>query len=237
MKNAALPLNDAPQRVPLTIIVAFVLMVLGLGLSYLLTPRHKLADSLPPIVLESLVPKTFGGWREDVSIAQVLPDPTVQAQLDALYSQVLSRTYVNAKGQRIMLTIAYGSDQNSEATAAHRPEFCYRAQGFVIQDKGIERVALKDHSLTVRRLLGTAGGRVEPISYWVTLADRASLPGLSRKLSQIYFGLQGEIADGMLVRVSTVGLPLEEAYVLQDAFLASMEAAVPADFRPRFFGI
>ncbi len=237
MSNVNMPLDGAVRRVPPSVIVAFILLLLGVTLGHALTPNHKLADDLPPIVLAKQVPQTFGDWREDVAIAQVLPDPTVQAQLDALYSQVLSRTYVNSKGQRVMLTIAYGSDQNSEATAAHRPEFCYRAQGFEIADQGLAVIDLDGHTLTARRLLGRAGPRVEAITYWVTLADRATLPGVRRKLSQIYFGLQGEIADGMLVRVSTIGVDTDASFALHADFVAAMEQGVSSDFRSRYFGI
>lgn len=236
MSNVNLPLDHTARRVPASVVFAFILLLVGVALGHALTPTHKLADALPPIVLDKQVPISFGDWREDVSIAQVLPDPTVQAQLDALYSQVMSRTYVNSKGQRVMLTIAYGSDQNSEATAAHRPEFCYRAQGFEIKDQGVSVVQLKGHPLTVRRLIGTSNRRVEAISYWVTLADRATLPGLNRKLSQIYFGLKGEIADGMLVRVSTIGVDTEESFALHGQFVADMASGVAPDFRSRYFG-
>jgi EpsI family protein len=228
--------SKSVDRVPASIFAAFILLLIGPVLAHLLTPRLRLAETLPPIVLAQQVPSAFGDWREDVSVAQVLPDPTVQAQLDSLYSQVLTRTYVNSRGQHIMLTIAYGSDQNSEATAAHRPEFCYRAQGFVIQDLGLSRLSMQGHELTTRHLVGVLGNRVEPISYWVTLADKATLPGMGRKLSQIYYGLRGEIADGMLVRVSSISENQGEAFVLQSHFIQDMEAAMTPGFRARYFG-
>jgi EpsI family protein len=228
--------RESDKRVPLPILLAFVLLLLGPVLAYVLTPRTHLSESLPPIVLEAQVPKNFGDWRATDPVGQVLPDPTVQETLDSLYSQVMSRTYVNSKGQQVMLTIAYGSDQNSEATAAHRPEFCYRAQGFDVQDAGVVKLDMLHHPLAVRHLVGVAGNRVEPISYWVTLADRATLPGLGRKLSQIYYGLHGTVADGMLVRVSSIGADREQAFALQTGFLKDMEAAVAPSFRARYFG-
>lgn len=224
------------KRAPLSVLLAFLLLLLSPALAYVMTPRTHLSETLPPIVLDKQVPKIIGDWHATAPIEQVLPDPTVQEALNQLYSQVLSRTYVNSKGQQIMLTIAYGGDQNSEATAAHRPEFCYRAQGFEVQDVGVSKLNMQGHALTVRHLVGIAGSRVEPISYWVTLADKATLPGLGRKLSQMYYGLHGTVADGMLVRVSSINADRADAFALQAAFLKEMEAAIAPSFRARYFG-
>lgn len=230
-------LMSESKRFPLfAVIVGAFMMAMAVVLAYVLIPRNVIADALPPITLNDQVPKAFGGWREDPYGSYVLPDPGVQRELDALYSQVLTRTYVNDIGQRVMLTIAYGKDQNSEATAAHRPEFCYRAQGFAIKTVGVNDVQLLTGRLKVMQLIGTSGSRVEPISYWVTLADKATLPGWGRKLSQIAFGLQGKIADGMLVRVSTIDPNQEHAFKVQQSFLQDMAQAIPESLRPRYFG-
>lgn len=221
---------------PVAVILAAVLMLSGAVGGEMLKPREQLAKLKPHLALQALVPAEFAGWRELKAVTPVLPDPTVQAVLDATYSQTLARTYVNAQGEHVMLTIAYGSDQNSEATAAHRPEFCYTGAGFRIKGIGTHEVALGDHQLTVRQLIGTRDRRVEPISYWVTLDEQATLPGLGRKLAQIRYGLKGKIADGMLVRVSTVGQEAGAAYALHDQFIRELRDHVPEAFRARFFG-
>lgn len=228
--------NKSGAKLTAAIVLASLMLAVAPWASRQMTPRVHLAKTLPPIDLAAQLPEKFGEWREDVSNAQVLPDPTVQAQLDSLYSQVLTRTYVNQAGQHVMLTVAYGSDQNSEATAAHRPEFCYRAQGFEIRDLGLGRLTMQGHELITRRLVGTYQSRVEPISYWVTLADKSTLPGVGRKLAQISYGLRGEIADGMLVRVSTIGSDMEKGFEVQAEFIRAMEQAVAPTFRARYFG-
>lgn len=201
-----------------------------------LKPRIKISEQKPEINLETLVPLSFGEWSEQKHMRPVLPDPTVQAILDQTYSQTLARTYVNAKGQHIMLTIAYGTDQNSEATAAHRPEFCYTGAGFRIENIGQGKINFEKSAIDVNQLVGRLGNRVEPISYWVTLDETATLPGLSRKLSQIRYGLKGEIADGMLVRVSSINANVNEAFALHDEFIKNLRQNIPAEFRSRFFG-
>lgn len=201
-----------------------------------LRPTHRTADQRGAIVLDRQVPTAFDGWREDSAVRPVLPDPQLQATIDATYSQVLARTYVDARGRRVMLSLAYGNDQSSEATAVHRPEFCYRAQGFRVREAGLAALAVPGLQLTAQRLIAEFGNRFEPITYWVTLDQTATLPGVGRKLAQIRHGLAGVIADGMLVRISTVGLPEAEAFALQERFAADLHAAIAPALRARYFG-
>ncbi len=201
-----------------------------------LRPTLRTSDSKPAIALDAQVPKRFGDWREDSSMIPILPDAGLQATLDTAYSQVLARTYINSRRQRVMLSIAYGNDQSSEATAVHRPEFCYSAQGFDVEDAGGATLGLAKAPLRVQRLIGKMATRFEPITYWITLDETATLPGLSRKMQQLRYGMRGLIADGMIVRVSTVGLPATAAFQLQDSFVADLSAAVPAPVRSRYFG-
>jgi EpsI family protein len=193
----------APLGAPM-IVVVVVLMGTTLLAARLLQPTHRLAEHKPRIALGLQVPESFGEWRLDRSVVPVVPDPGLQAMLDSLYSQTLARTYVNASGQRVMLSIAYGSDQGNEATAVHRPEFCYSAQGFRVDGSGTDLLALGNVRVPTQRLVARLGQRNEPITYWVTLDEVATLPGLGRKLQQIRFGLNGQIPDGMLVRVSSI---------------------------------
>lgn len=225
------------KQIPLALIVAAGLMVAGAAGSVALKPTKMTADAKPPMNLEQVVPRQFGDWHTDDRVAVITPDPTVTAKLDTLYSETLNRTFVNSKGERVMLSIAYGRNQNSQSTAAHRPEFCYSAQGFNIRGDGRAEVTLPDRQITVARLVADQDGRIEPISYWVTLDDKVVLPGVERKLMQLQYGLQGLIADGMLVRVSSFAPSKSSTdYGLHERFLADMEAAIPAAHKSRFFG-
>jgi len=210
-------------------------MVASLGAAEAMRPRRRLSDVRARIDLATQVPTRVGDWVEDRSVMPVLPDPAVQAKLDTLYSQVLARTYIDSSHRILMLSIAYGSDQASEATSVHRPEFCYSTQGFKVRDAGIASVDLGARHLDVRKLVAS-GPRFEPILYWVTLDNRATLPGLGRKLAQLNYGLHGDIPDGMLVRVSTLGLDETRAYAVQDAFLRTMYEAMDPTVRGRYFG-
>ena len=163
-------------------------------------------------------------------------DPTVEAKLSTLYSGTLNVTYVNSLGQPVMLALAYGKNQNSWNTAAHRPEFCYSAQGFEVQGRGQGKLALQGHEIDVIRLMSRRGQQIEPITYWVTLHDTAALPGFSRKLQQLRYGLQGMIVDGFLFRISSLGTDEAEQFKLQERFVRDLEASLSPEQRVRLFG-
>ena len=201
-----------------------------------LKPRRRAAQELLKIDLATQIPAEFEGWVIDKSIVPVLPNPEVQAKLDSIYTQVLARTYVNANGQRVMLSVAYGADQGSDATSVHRPEFCYSAQGFSVRAAGEARLEIDGQPLAVRRVVGSLGARIEPITYWVTMNDKAVLPGFERKMQQIWLGLQGQIPDGMLVRVSSIDPVLAKGFAVQEEFLAALHRNMAVAVRGRYFG-
>jgi EpsI family protein len=80
------------------------------------------------------------------------------------------------------------------------------------------------------------GPRNEPITYWITVGEDQTLPGIGRKLSQLKYGLVGEVPDGMLVRVSSISRDQITAYQLQDKFVEQLLGAVNADTRVRLAG-
>lgn len=212
--------------------------VLSVGAAQVLRPTVSLAQAGAPIDLKNQIPASFGGWSEVRYLTPVLPDPSLQARLDELYTQVLARTYRHADGRTVMLSVAYGSDQSSEATAVHRPEFCYTAQGFSVANLGESALPVgTSPPLKVQRLLARQGSRLEPILYWVTLDREAVLPGVGRKLTQLRYGLRGEIPDGMLIRVSTLETANpERGFESQQAFLKDLFLAIDPQVRPRYFG-
>lgn len=227
------------SRPPLTsrrqALAAAGLMLGGVGLAGAMKPTKHLADQIGKPDLETLFPKTFRDWRIDPSLPVILPAPDVQALLDKIYNQVLARTYVNAQGQRIMLSVAYGGDQ-SDGTSAHRPEVCYPAQGFAIKSNKTAVLTAGPPRLRVRLLESQLGGRYEPITYWVVVGSEVVLSGLEQKWAQMRFGLRGIIADGLLVRVSSIDNVAARAHKLQAQFIADLWSELPVTGRRRVFG-
>jgi len=201
-----------------------------------LRPRHLLAGQRPPLDLHAEIPARFGDWRTVDDVAPVQASPEAIAALDRIYSQVLARTYVDRDHRHVMLSIAYGRDQRSDGIQAHRPEYCYAAQGFEVRHVRDDGLSTGAGNLPVRRLLAQRSARREPITYWITVGDRAARPGLERKLAQLRFGLSGTIPDGMLVRVSSLEPEAPSAYALHDRFIRDLLGSMSPVTRPRLLG-
>lgn len=218
-----------------TALITAALMFAASAAAVALRPTHKLADAGPKVDLEAMIPKQFGDWRIDNSIAPVLPSPDQQAALDKIYNQVLARTYINNRGQRVMLSIAYGGDQ-SDSMQVHKPEVCYAAQGFQVKNSSVGQLATDYGELPVKRLVATLSNRVEPITYWITVGDEVINVGFKQKVAQLKYGLTGNVPDGMLVRASSLDRNENSAYELQQAFLSEMITALPKEARLRIAG-
>jgi len=200
-----------------------------------LTPTVKVAQAQAPFRLETMIPQRFGAWRVDPGVVPLTPDPEQQGLLRKLYDQTLSRTYIDGTGRRVMLSIAYGGDQ-SKALQLHLPEVCYVAQGFQLVRDGAGSLATPYGVLPVKRLVARQQQRNEPITYWITIGDKATRSGIEQKLRRLAYGLSGEIPDGMLVRVSSIGTDEAGAYALQDRFVAELLAALAVRDRARLIG-
>ncbi|MEF7616502.1 exosortase-associated protein EpsI, B-type [Aquincola sp. MAHUQ-54] len=214
---------------------ASLLMITGAALGYVGKPSKNMADEIGMPDLEAMFPKQFGEWSLEPSGAVILPSPYLQSILDKIYNQTLARTYVNTKGSRIMLSVAYGGDQ-SDGTSAHRPEVCYPAQGFAITANTQDYLQLPNTKIPVRRLMSVLGPRQEPITYWVIVGDEVVTTGVGQKLAQMRYGLRNLIADGMLVRVSSIDADMKRAYNLHTEFLLDLYAGMAGSSADRVFG-
>lgn len=211
------------------------LMVLAAGLAVTLKPTHRLADQGPDIDLERVVPSQIGDWRMVEELDRLMISPDVQAKLDKLYSQTLTRTYAKTSGERVMLSIAYGRDQR-DALQLHMPEVCYPSQGFHVDRQVTGSLRLGEAGMPVVRMVATQGPRIEPITYWITLGRHVVTSGTQRKLAQLRYGLGGTVPDGMLVRLSSIGPDVGHAYRMHEDFAAQLHRAVPPEFLSRIFG-
>jgi EpsI family protein len=215
--------------------IALALMLLSVAAAAAWKPRTYLADQVAKVDLEAMFPKTFGDWVLDERTPAQLVSPDQAAVLEAIYSQTISRTYVNKAGKRIMMSVAYGGDQ-SDATRAHRPEVCYPAQGFQIRSSEVGRVSLPDRSLEARRLVASQGSRVEPITYWIAVGDKIALTGTQQKLAQLGYTTRGVIPDGMLFRVSNIDSNSQASYALHQDFVAQLAKHMKPEDVGRVFG-
>ena len=208
-----------------------------------LEPTELMARSSAAPSLENVIPKKFGTWTLVPEISPVKPtDPEGFYQPDALsakvYSQEVGRGYTDGQGNIVMLLVAYGPVQNYRLKS-HRPEICYTANGFRISDKTQSAINYRDGAgpIKMTRMIAQRESRLEPLSYWMRIGNDISNGVVDAQLSRLKYGLRGVIPDGALIRVSTIGLPREASFKLQDQFIRDMLAAIPPQELKFFTGV
>lgn len=218
--------------------LASIALLAAALLAQVLAPRELMARTFASLDLQQVVPKQFGQWTLVPSLSPVTPaDPEGYVEPDAqsgrVYSQEVGRVYTDGQGHIVMLMVAYGPVQNYRLKA-HRPEMCYTAAGFRVSNKTAAQVSYRDNAqpLKVTRLIAERESRLEPISYWMRVGNDIATGVVDRQLIRLKYGLRGIIPDGALVRVSTVGMPPDASYKLQDQFIRDLLAAVaPEDVK------
>jgi EpsI family protein len=211
-------------------------MLFTAGAAALLKPKPKKLDSVEAFDLQLAVPKQFGGWFHDPLIHSAMVDPQAKELLDKIYSQILSRTYRNTDGYRVMLSIAYGSDQRG-ALQAHKPEICYPAQGFSMISEADAAIAAPGGTIPVRQLQMALGARKEPLTYWFTVGDQAIQTAFDRRVATLKSIMTGRIPDGLLFRVSSIDSEARTAFSRQSAFIVDLLSAVSGPVRTKLSGL
>ena len=215
-------------------LIAALMLAASIG-SVVARPDIRSASLGPAFSLEAMIPKHFGNWREEPHRVVQVINPQTQGLLDKLYSETLSRTYVDSSGYRIMLSLAYGSDQRG-ALQAHKPEACYPAQGFTLHRAEPGRLATPFGEIPVRRLFTSKGSREEPLTYWFTVGDRA-VQEWNTRLVELSYILTGRIPDGLLFRVSSIDPDQARANQMQDQFINQLLQTVSPAERKRLSGL
>lgn len=217
-------------------IMLMLLMVASAATAMYLRPTHKIAADRHNFVLENIIPQKFADWRVDEDAMRAIVNPQQEIAINKLYSQTLSRTYVNSLGERVMLVIAYGEDQ-SDSNQLHYPEVCYPAQGFQIVNNHLDTLTTSLGEIPVKKLLATLSRRNEPITYWTTIGDKVVLGNRQTKLEKLKYGFDGKIPDGLLFRVSSIDENTEAAFKLQADFINVLLNSVPVESRKQLSGV
>lgn len=218
-------------------LAAAVLMTSAAAIATVMTPTRRIVDTLPKLDIEAAIPQRFGDWQIDARSGGGVVNPQQTELLNQLYSQIVTRTYMNSEGYRIMLSIAYGEDQR-DGNQLHYPEVCYPAQGFqvVTNRKAILNTPLGD--IPIKRLeTHLSQQRYEPITYWTTVGTQALTGGTSKKLAEMKYGLRGEIPDGLLFRISSIDRDSAIAFAKQEQFIEQLLPTLAPDVRARLAGL
>ncbi|HWR87247.1 MAG TPA: EpsI family protein [Acidiferrobacterales bacterium] len=191
-------------------------------------------DMAPKAELERAVPIRFGEWKEVKGTAiqmdlaprrdETTPDPSNP------YDETVLRTYARSDGATVMLALAWGARQRQEVKI-HRPELCYVAQGFEVSGRTRASLALQDGSrIDAIRIVARSQSRIEPVTYWIRIGSEITANAWQSRVAILREGLQGRVADGILVRVSQAlplnGADLAPSYAVQEEFLKDLVAAL-----------
>jgi EpsI family protein len=201
-----------------------------------LKPHLQLADTRAVLKIEPSIPTEFGGWKM-AAMAGGVVNPQQEELLNSLYSEIITRTYVNQHGQQVMLSIAYGKNQN-DSFQVHKPEICYPAQGFQLKSNVAGRLEVPQGVIPVRRIETTLGSqRKEPVTYWTTIGNYSVSSSTDKKLKEVEYAMKGYIADGLLFRMSSIEPDTERAFELHQQFASDFLASIPAEVRLRLSGL
>jgi len=136
----------------------------------------------------------------------------------------------------VMLLLAYGSSQ-SGMLQIHRPEICYPASGFHLTETQVTSIPLSaGRAVASRSFTANSDTRVEQVLYWTRIGDLVPTSWVSQRLAVVRSNLQGQIPDGLLVRLSTVSDDVEHALATLKKFARAMIETMPLERRRMLIG-
>lgn len=203
------------------------LVILGLFaaasvLTVWMTPKSTHSTSLN-VSLADTIPSSFADWKHlDLPKLSVI-NPDDADYLNSLYSQLFDRVYINSENTMIMLSIAYGAEQRRNMLA-HFPELCYPAQGFNIDDAQTMRIPLLAGSVDVKQIKTRRGNRFEDVTYWARVGKKLVSSRSDQKWESVKYGLNGVIPDGLIFRVSSIGV--DDGFALHETFINDLFASI-----------
>lgn len=209
-----------------------VALVFAAIASNALTPKLIEVSDAPN--LADTVPSQFGDWKE-------LPSPYIQVSLSTgpedswnrPYDQTVMRTYINSKGEQVMLALAWGKRQRQEAKV-HRPDLCYVAQGYPVKSLTPKQFTVAptiEQPISGKHMVVMSPRGGEAVSYWIRIGSLYSENAFETRMHIFKEGLQGRVPDGILVRASQRIRSTDEAkdsFPILDEFLQELVAASPA---------
>jgi EpsI family protein len=199
-----------------------------------LTPRNRLV-LLGDVMLDEVVPKQVDDWVYMPSTDFVMPK-SVGSLSDRLYSQTVTRLYVSPTRLPMMLVMAYGAVQN-DLLQLHRPETCYAAVGFTISQSRLHNIPIGGQAeLPVRQLTAISDTREEQISYWTRIGDDLPTDGRTQRRVKLAQQMRGYLADGILVRVSTVAGNFPQVFDQLSDFSTELIQAIDPPHRQALIG-
>jgi len=212
--------------------ICAAVLLLSFGLLQMFEPS---ARTEPTHNINTALPDAFDTWvrAEYLGLAPAKVIAPAEAGDGVRVSEAI---YFGSNNERVMVSLSYAPNQFDSRFTAHRPEYCYKAQGFSTGKSQDSALTLANQELAVRSLKASKGPRQETITYWMTLSGETVLPGLSRMAAQLSHAVQGEVPDGYLVRVSTIHNDQEHAFRINQRFLEAWTNSLDSSWRAQLVG-
>ena len=203
------------------------LMAAASGVAWVRQPRPK----VPPLrekAFEAAFPSEVGPWRVSDAGGVVLPPP--DSLRDRLYDNLLTRVYVNATGQALMLVVAYKNVQDG-IVQLHRPEICYPAAGFALESERRLSLDLLGRRVPAKAFQARRADRIEQVLYFTRLGPHFPLTWRDQRFAVLDENLLGNIPDGLLARVSLIQPDQQAALPVLQAFFEGLATTAGATLR------
>lgn len=190
-----------------------------------------------PIIKEakfdSWVPQSMGAWRVVSQSGVVLPPP--DALSDRLYDNLVTRVYSAAGKPPVMLLLAYNNAQDG-VLQVHRPEVCYPVGGFQLSEtRGID-VKVGGHVIPANFFSATSPNRIEQVVYFTRLGSTYPRSWAQQRIAVMRSNLAGDIPDGIMMRVSVLGVDAGQAVELLQSFSRDFIASSSPPLRRLLLG-
>ena len=198
------------------IFVSAMMIVAGLSAGVL---RPAPQEVSPPPSFDALLPDQFGDWTRIALGSTILPLETELSFGEA----VAYRAYRDGAGRIVTLVVVYGPPLG-DSVRLHRPENCYVAQGFSINQRDVDELVVNGAPAPVVRLRAASTTRQEAVSYLLRDGDAYVVRPADHAVLKLKRGFSGA-SDGALIRVSTTGAD-GAAFALHNNFLSSFSAAL-----------
>jgi EpsI family protein len=153
-------------------------------------------------LFETWIPSEFGQWKTLSESGVVLPPP--DALSDRLYDNLVTRVFASAEGAPVMMLLAYNNAQDG-VLQVHRPEVCYPVGGYQLTETTQFDLATKHGPIPANFFTATGPDRVEQVVYFTRMGDAFPRSWLEQRVAVMKANLGGDIPDGVLLRVSSLG--------------------------------
>lgn len=170
---------------------------------------------VPKEQFEKWVPESFGVWKTVAQSGVVLPPP--DALSDRLYDNLVTRVFVAPDVPPVMLLLAYNNAQDG-VLQVHRPEVCYPVGGFALSETRDIMIDTRGRTVPANIFTATAPNRVEQVAYFTRLGSAFPRKWSEQRIAVMRANLAGNIPDGMMMRVSALGIDQPRAQVLLSDF-------------------